>query len=134
MHDAFISYSRKDAVFARALEKALERYRPPKELGAPQRHLEVFRDEGDLTGVEYTASIERYLADSSKLILICSPNARASPYVNDEIERFVRLRGAEHIVPVLASGIPDNEARADQEAERAFPKALCDVLAMPLAG
>ncbi len=134
MHDVFISYSRKDAVFARALEKALERYRPPKELGgAPQRYLEVFRDEGDMTGVEYTASIERHLADSSKLIIICSPHARASTYVNDEIERFVRLRGAEHLVPVLVAGIPDNEARPEQDAERAFPKALCAALAMPLA-
>jgi WD40 repeat protein len=134
MHDAFISYSRKDAVFARALEKALERYRPPKELGgAPQRYLEVFRDEGDMTGVEYTASIERHLADSSKLIIICSPHARASTYVNDEIGRFVRLRGAQHVVPVLAAGIPDNEARPEQDSERAFPKALCEALAMPLA-
>ena len=43
-HDAFISYSRKDRAFAVCLHKALQRYRPPKELPLPQRHLDVFSD------------------------------------------------------------------------------------------
>jgi len=42
MHDAFISYSRKDVDFARRLEKALEDYKPPKDLKVAQRHLDVF--------------------------------------------------------------------------------------------
>lgn len=49
-HDAFISYSRKDTPFAAALERALKRYRPPKGLAAPQRRLNVFRDQGGLHG------------------------------------------------------------------------------------
>ena len=40
--DAFLSYSRKDVEFASKLEKALEAYRPPKDLNAPQRHLKIF--------------------------------------------------------------------------------------------
>lgn len=133
MHDAFISYSRKDTGFARLLEKALEAYRPPKDLSVAQRHLAIFRDEGDLTGVEYFASIERSLSDSTRLIVICSPHARSSTYVNDEIERFVKLRGADNVVPILLSGIPNNEARTPDDAEQAFPAALCQALAMPLA-
>src|SRR5262245_61126328 len=84
-NDAFISYSRKDREFAQKLEKALENYQPPKGLPLPQRRLEIFRDEEDLTGVEYYRSIEKNLKDSSKLIVICSPNARKSDFVGDEI-------------------------------------------------
>ena len=60
-HDAFISYSRRDIDFARVLEKTLEAYSPPKDLGLPQRRLDVFRDEGDITGVDYGKAIERHL-------------------------------------------------------------------------
>ena len=50
-HDVFISYSRKDVIFAQALERALKNYTPPKGLGAPPRPLRVFRDQSDLTWV-----------------------------------------------------------------------------------
>ena len=43
-YDVFISYSRTDITFARALEKALKNYRAPRGLPVPQRHLSVFRD------------------------------------------------------------------------------------------
>lgn len=75
-NDAFISYSRRDIEFARKLEKALEDYKPPKDLNVPQRRLEVFRDKEDFTGVEYYESIEKHLKNSRKMIVICSPNAR----------------------------------------------------------
>jgi WD40 repeat protein len=132
-HDAFISYSRKDKEFAASLERALEANRPLKDIGAPQRHLDVFRDEEDFTGVEYTRSVDTHLRSSAKLIVVCSPHARASAYVNDEIRRFAQARGADNIIPVLLSGIPNNEARPDQEVELAFPQALCEVLEIPLA-
>lgn len=69
-YDAFICYSRKDIDFARSLEKALEAYKPPRDLNAPQRYLQIFRDEGDLTGVEYFQSIERHIQNSAKLMVI----------------------------------------------------------------
>jgi tetratricopeptide (TPR) repeat protein len=133
-HDLFISYSRKDLTFAQLLERALGSYSPPKGLGVPVRRLRVFRDQSDLTGVEYHQSIARHLRDSRKLVLVCSPRARASSFVNDEIRQFTAARGAEHIIPVLIDGIPNNEARPDQEALRAFPDALCEAMPMPLAG
>lgn len=131
--DVFISYSRRDRYFADRLERALEAYDPPRGLAVPQRGLRVFRDEGDLTGSEYFRSIERYLQDSRKLLVVCSPEARKSRYVSDEIERFVALRGAEHVVAVLLQGLPDNEVQPGREEERAFPQALLDALRMPLA-
>lgn len=132
-HDAFISYSRRDIDFARVLEKALEAYSPPKDLGLPQQRLDVFRDEGDFTGVDYDKAIERHLTDSRKLLVVCSPNARTSTYVNDEIRRFAQLRGADHIIPILLSGIPNNEVKFGTEQDMAFPAALCEVMSMPLA-
>ncbi len=118
-HDAFISYSRKDAGFARRLEKALESYKPPKNLGVPIRYLDVFRDEADITGTDYYQSVERHLKDSRKLIVICSPNTRKSSiderrgvrYVDDEIRRFAAVKSVSDIVPVLLSGVPNNAAK-----------------------
>lgn len=132
-HDAFISYSRKNEAFARELQRALENFKPPKDLNAPQRYLDVFRDKDDFTAGEYSQNLEKNLKQSAKLIVICSPEARASQYVDDEIRRFAKNRGADHIIPILFSGIPNNEAKPDQEQETAFPEALCEVMHMPLA-
>jgi len=133
IHDVFISYSRKDKEFAKKLEKALEDYRPPKNLKVPQRNLDVFRDEEDFTGVEYHQSLEKHLKESAKLIVLCSPNSRKSDYVNDEIKLFADANGADNIIPVLVSGTPNNEAKPGQEDEKAFPDALCKAMEMPLA-
>ena len=95
-YDAFISYSRKDEAFASALEKALEAYTPPKDLKVPQRPLDIFRDKEDFTGNDYVQSLEKYLHCSSKLIVLCSPSARQSPFVNDEIRRFAKAKGSKH--------------------------------------
>jgi WD40 repeat protein len=131
--DAFISYSREDIEFARKLEKALNAYKPPREIKAPQRNLRVFRDEIDLTGVEYYQSIEQHLQNAAKLIVLCSPAARQSDYVNDEIRRFAKNKGPEHIIPILVAGVPNNEASLGQEADLAFPEALVEALSLPLA-
>ena len=133
VHDAFISYSRRNREFAVRLEKALENYAPPKHSGAAQRRLDVFRDETDFTGVDYHSSLDSHLHASAKLIVVCSPDARRSTYVNDEIRRFAQAHGAQNIVPVLVAGVPNNEALPGHEDERAFPDALCEALEMPLA-
>jgi WD40 repeat protein len=132
-HDAFISYSRKDRAFAQRLEKALKSWTPPPELGLPARNVDVFRDESDFTGTDYYAAIEQHLQRSRKLILVCSPAARASSYVDDEIRRFVRLQSAGAVIPLLLAGVPNNEAGPERAAEMAFPAALCEALQMPLA-
>lgn len=133
-HDAFISYSRRDRLFAEKLETALEKYRPPKALPVPQRHLKVFRDEQDMTGTDYFQAVDHHLQNSASLIVICSPNARKSSYVDDEIRRFVSKReDPVRIVPVLVAGLPNNECNSSNTADAAFPQALYDVMEMPLA-
>jgi WD40 repeat protein len=131
--NAFISYSRKDIAFASALERALEAYIPPRVNGEGKKRIEVFRDEGDFTGSEYYNAIQQHLQHSEKLIVICSPAARSSAFVNDEINRFAALHGKERIIPVLLSGQPNNIIEDGKEGERAFPQALCELLKMPLA-
>ena len=106
---------------------------PPTELGVPQRRLNVFRDEADMTGPEYYSAVNAHLRGSRKLIVICSPAARQSRYVDEEIRSFAAARGSEHIIPLLFSGIPNNEVKPGEETLAAFPAALCEALEMPLA-
>ena len=131
--DAFISYSRHDMEFARRLERALESYQPPSGLGLPQRRLRVFRDETDFTGVKYFEAVDKHLGEAARLLVLCSPEARKSPYVNDEIQRFARQRSAAEIVPILIAGVPNNEAGQAQKDQEAFPDALVELLEMPRA-
>ncbi len=133
LHDAFISYSRKDRAFATLLEKALEDFSPPKIGTIPQKHLDIFRDEEDITGTDYHKAVSKHLQDSRKLIVICTPAARASQYVNDEIRLFAKTNGSEYIIPILLDGLPNNEATKQQEANQAFPDALVNCVQMPLA-
>jgi len=133
MHDAFISYSRKDTAFASRLEQMLEAYTPPKDLNLPRRHMDIFRDTDDFEAGDYYRNLEKHLAASRKLIVVCSPDSRASKYVNEEIERFITLRGRANVIPILLSGLPNNEAGAGQELEKAFPQALCQAVEVPLA-
>jgi len=130
-YDIFISYSRQDIQFARALEKAIENYSPPKGLGLNSGNLRVFRDESDLTGSEYYNSIDSYLSKSKKLVVICSPAAFKSKYVNDEIRRW--KNGHDNIIPILVAGIPNNEVQQDDRGEMSFPPALMEVIGAPLA-
>jgi len=131
--DAFISYSRKDRAFAEILERALENYKPPKIEKVPQRNLNIFRDEEDLTGPDYYKAIDKNLAESGKLIILCSPNSRNSKFVNDEIRRFAKKYKAENIIPILLAGIPNNAAKRGDEDKMAFPDALMEVMELPLA-
>jgi WD40 repeat protein len=130
--DVFISYSRRDGAFARRLQRALGSYTPPGDLAVPQRRLRVFRDESDFQGTEYEAAIERTLQSSAKLLVVCSPNSRSSPYVGGEIARFAALRGKEHIVSVLLAGVPNNE-EPGPDGQKAFHDELVMRLPVPLA-
>lgn len=131
--DAFLSYSRKNADFATELERALEHYRMPRIKGIPKRSFRVFRDADDLVGNEYYAAIEAALGKSTKLIVLCSPDAAKSDYVNDEIGRFLERGEPDNVISILVDGIPNNEVETGQEDQAAFPPALVEALEMPLA-
>ncbi len=105
---AFISYSHNDEASARWLHVALESYRVPAHVveaidGA--RLAPIFRDKDELsTSPSLGEAIEEALADSDFLIVICSPSAKASLWVNEEIRRFKTLRTPDNIICVVADG------------------------------
>ena len=107
--DVFLSYSRKDEEFGKRLEEALESYTLPKAVSAralSTKRLNVFRDKKDLvpTDSDYYKSIEGYLKLSRYLIVVCSPNARSSEYVNQEIRTYLQSHEANQVIAVLLSG------------------------------
>ena len=85
---AFISYSHRDARWARWLHRALEGYAVPRRLvGAagefgpvPSRLRPVFRDRDELASAgDLGQRVKDALAASEALVVICSPAAAASP-------------------------------------------------------
>lgn len=112
---AFISYSHEDARWAIWLQRRLEAYRLPKRLRgvaaatgvSADRLGPCFRDRSDLAvAVSLSGRIEEALAQSSALILVCSPQAAASTWVNQEVVAFRKLRSAGRIFCLIVSGEP----------------------------
>ena len=94
---AFITYAHKDEERARWLRKKLEGFRvPPNLIGSnglygpiPTRLYPIFRDRDELVGsAQLGPLIEKALEESSHLIVLCSPNAVNSRWVNEEIRLF----------------------------------------------
>jgi eukaryotic-like serine/threonine-protein kinase len=124
-YKAFISYSHSDERWAKWLQRALEKYKLPKTFRQshpelPERLYPIFRDRDELaSGSELSESIRKAMEDSDALIVICSPAARASLWVNEEIKRFKASGRGERIFCFLVSGKPDANS-----PECAFPAAI----------
>jgi hypothetical protein len=129
-YKAFISYSHSDKRFANWLLKSLEGYRVPKRLlsadsvGPVQKLGRIFRDRDELPAAEdLTAEVKKALANSEFMIVLCSPAAAASRWVNREIIEFKKLNGEGKILSVIISGEPFASKSAQPEQE-CFPPAL----------
>jgi hypothetical protein len=130
--DIFICYSEEDEPFAAKLAHFLRRYQTPAELRDQfGRKLKVVKDELSLGGTAYEAFLEQQLQHSRKLMVICSPAARSSEVVNEKIERFAERHGAENIIPIIVEGLPNGLLKKNQNGEKAFPEALCQVINEP---
>ena len=122
---AFVSYSHADERWARWLQRALQRYRVPKTLrkaqpGLPERLFPIFRDRDELaSSTDLSESIQAAMVDSEAMVVVCSPNAAKSQWVNREVERFRQLRPGARILCLLVGGSPTAGA-----ADCAFPPAL----------
>lgn len=113
---AFLSYSRSDEKTARWLHGELDRYRTPKSLmhlrgtrgPIPQSLHPIFRDRTDLSGGGALGDhITAALDESECLIVLCSPSAKLSEWVNHEVSRFVDAGRIDRIFPVIVEGVPD---------------------------
>jgi len=102
-YDAFISYNHaKDKPIAAALQSVIQK------LGNPwyrRRALRVFRDDTSLSATPTLwPSIERALRSSRFMILLASPEAAASQWVNKEISCWLDNRGVEALLIAVTDG------------------------------
>ncbi len=126
---AFISYSSIDGAFARRLHRALEAYRVPSVVGTfnlagkANRIAPVFLDRAELSSGELGAAITSALEGASALVVVCSPNAVKSEWVDKEIRHFIQAGRVRRIFAIIASGEPfaSEHGAADNEC---FPAAL----------
>ena len=101
--DGFISYSHAaDGRLAPAVQRALHRLAKPWHR---RRALWIFRDQ---TGLSVTpalwSSIQQALDGSQWFVLLASPEAARSPWVNREIEHWIATKPANRILPVVTDG------------------------------
>ena len=97
----FISYAHANEAIAARLHKALETYPIPRSLllqtGLDQSRNKlspIFRDATELTAHHSLSEKIRDAVETSRfLIVICSPAAKASHWVNEEIRLFRALHG-----------------------------------------
>lgn len=114
-YKAFISYNHVDEKWARWLHRTLETYRVPSRLigrqsafgPIPPRLSPVFRDRDDLpSSPDLSRRIAEALENSEFLLVICSPAATKSVWVNKEIELFKKLGRSQYVVCLIVAGDP----------------------------
>lgn len=138
-YSAFISYNHRDRRWATWLHRKLETYRIPQRLVGTEGALgtigaklpPVFRDRDELAASSDLAeSVRLALADAATLIVICSPNAVASRWVNEEIRAFTALGRRHRIFCLIVDGVPHSQ----DPATECLPPALFEELnSEPLA-
>jgi hypothetical protein len=103
LYDAFVSYSHaKDKPIAAALQSRVQK------LGKPwyrRRALRVFRDDTGLSATPHLwPTIEQALGVSRFLILLASPEAAASPWVNKEVAYWLEAKSADTLLIAVTDG------------------------------
>src|SRR5204863_8805461 len=128
---AFISYSHADARWGDWLHRSLETYRVPsrlirnaKPLGSiPKRIFPVFRDREELASSSSLGeNIQNALRLSRALIVICSPRAAVSRWVNEEIKLYKSMGREARVFCLIVDGEPN--APANSGHLECFPKAV----------
>jgi hypothetical protein len=131
---AFVSYSSKDEAVARRFHRALEHYRIPRTLAGrpgadgtpvPRRLFPVFRDRDELPlSADLGEAITGALRASRYLIVLCSPPAATSRWVNEEIRYFKSIGGENRILAIILAGRPNAADHGAAAGEECFPPAL----------
>ncbi len=130
-YPGFISYSHRDRKVAEWLHRALESYRVPKRLvgsagqfgPVPARLYPIFRDREELSAGALAEQLRQAIAQSRCYILICSPHAATSRWVNEEVEHFLNVRDPASLLCLIVDGEPNATAKGHPERE-CFPPAL----------
>ena len=103
MYDGFISYSHAaDGLLAPRLQAGLQRFAKP---WWKRRAVRMFRDEASLSANPHLwESIVDAMDQSEWLVLLLSPEAAESAWVNREIEYWTAKRDISRILPVVTEG------------------------------
>ena len=141
---AFLSYSHADKGWAKWLHRALETYTVPRHLigrttlggKIPKKIQPIFRDRDELpVSTDLSATVRSALQKSRHLIVLCSPEAAQSEWVNQEILEFKAARGGENIICAIVGRAPSDTDHSAGPGAGFFPAALMtgDEAAEPLA-
>ena len=104
-YDAFISYSHEHAAIAERLSRRIRSYRPPRATGLSRRRLLVFRDRERLTtSADLATALDRTVGASDHLVLLASPAAAQSRYVDQEVTAFLERQSESNISIVVCAG------------------------------
>ena len=110
---AFISYKSEDVEWATWLQHELEHYHLPASFNGrtdvPKELRPVFRDIDELSAGNLPDQIRQALENSQNLIVICSPKAAESPWVNQEVETFISIGKTDRIFPFIVEGNSPSE-------------------------
>lgn len=115
-YKAFVSYAHSDGSWASWLHRSLEAYRLPRALrqkmeadGVSETRLfPIFLDRSELaSSTDLTESIRNALDHSDALIVICSPAAARSRWVNEEIRYYQGMGKSDRIFCLIVDGSPD---------------------------
>lgn len=110
---AFVSYSHDDARWAAWVQRQLETFRVPRHLAGqagehgpvPTSLSPVFRDREELASAsDLGERIRGAMVASDALVVLCSPAAAASRWVNEEIRTYRRLGKDKRIFCVIVPG------------------------------
>jgi WD40 repeat protein len=132
---AFISYSHNPQYrrWGEWLHRQLETYRVPRKLvgkpgrdgNIPRRCFPIFRDREELpTASDLGAPIRQALKESRTLIVICSPAAARSEWVNEEVKAYKTMGHADRLQCLIVAGEPNATDKPERELEECFPPAV----------
>lgn len=118
---AFISYNHRDRDKAVWLQRKLENYRVPRKLvdlltsegSVPRRLAPIFRDEECMAAGDLSEGVKEAIRRSRFLIVVCSPEAAGSDWVDREIRLFKSLHGESGEKRVLAAVVRGEGAEAE---------------------
>ena len=129
-YNAFISYSQNaDATLSTTLQIGLQKF---AKAWYRRRALRIFRDATALApDAPLSVAIESAVGQSEYFILLASPEAAASPWVQRELETWQRQHGVDRLLLVLTGGTlnwseaagdfdPDNSSALPQQLFGAF--------------
>ena len=90
----------------------------------PSRLYPIFRDRDELAGAAQLGPlIEQALDDSSHLIILCSPHAVQSRWVNEEIRMFKAMGKENRVLCLILSGEPMSEDAKGESKNECIPLA-----------